>query len=131
MDHESETNIYTIQQHDVTHRHSHITQVLQQLNWLPIINRCQFKIPILIFKAFHQQTPKYICDLFHLYTPTRALRSASNKSLVASRSKTVRYGKRLIDTSSATLWNSLPHEIKCATNVGYFKNILKPYLASV
>ena len=114
-----------------THRHSHITPVLQQLNWLPIIKRCQFKILILTFKALHQQTPKYICDLFHWYTPTRALRSASNISLVASRSKTVRYGKRLIDTSSATLWNSLPHEIKCATNVGYFKNILKPYLASV
>ena len=114
-----------------THRHSHITPVLQQLNWLPIIKRCQFKILILTFKALHQQTPTYICDLFHWYTPTRALRSAYSISLVASRSKTVRYGKRLIDTSSATLWNSLPHEIKCATNVGYFKNILKPYLASV
>ena len=81
-----------------THRHSYITPVLQQLNWLPITKRCQFKILILTFKTLHQQTPKYICDLFHWYTPTRALRSASSISLVASRSKTIRYGKRLIDT---------------------------------
>ena len=111
-----------------THRHSHINPVLQQLNWLPITTRCQFKILNLTFKALHQQTPKYICDLFHRYTPARALLSASS---VASRSKTVRYENRLIDTSSATLWSSLSHEIKCATNDGYFKYILKPFLASV
>ena len=115
-----------------THRYSHITLVLQHLNWLPITKRCQFRILILTFKAFiNKHLNIYICDLFHWYTQTRALRSAPSISLVASRSKTIRYGKRLIDTSSATLWNSLPHEIKCATNVGYFKNILKPYLASV
>ena len=53
-----------------------------------ITTTCQFKIQY------------NICDLFHWYTPTRALRSASNISLVARRSKTVRYGKRLIDTSA-------------------------------
>ena len=40
------------------HRHSHITPVLQQLNWLPMTKRCHFKILILTFKALHQLTAR-------------------------------------------------------------------------
>ena len=41
-----------------THRHSHITPVLQQLNWLPTTKRCHFKILIMTFKALHQLTAR-------------------------------------------------------------------------
>ena len=54
------------------------------------ISRCHMNH---IIQYLHQQTPKYrsICDLFHWYTPTRALRSAFSISLVVSRSKTVSF----------------------------------------
>ena len=74
-------------------------------------------------------TPPYICDLFHWYTPARILRSASTTSLVPNRHKTIRYGKRLIDTSSAALWNGLPDDIKRANNICHFKKLLKPFVA--
>ena len=63
----------------------HITPVLQQLNWLTINCRCQFKILVLTFKALHSQTPQYICELLNWYTPSRPLRSASTTSLVPNR----------------------------------------------
>ena len=53
--------------------HDHISPVLQQLKWLPISKRCQFKLFVLTFKVLHLQAPPYICDLFHWYTPARIL----------------------------------------------------------
>ena len=55
----------------------------------------------------------------------RILRSASTTSLVPNRHKTIRYGKRLIDTSSAALWNGLPNDIKRANNICQFKKTFK------
>ena len=42
--------------------------------------------------------------------------------------ETITYGKRLMDTASASLWNFLPDEIKCAPNIIIFKRHLKTYL---
>ena len=72
----------------------------------------------------------YMCDLLHWYTPARTLRSAST-SLVPYRSKTVRYGKRLFVTSTADLWNNLPNNIKCATSIIHYKNLLKQYMSEL
>ena len=108
------------------HRYHHITPVLQQLNWLTINFRWQFKILVLTFKALHSQTQQYICELLNWYvTPSRPLRSASTTSLVPNRNRTVRYGRRLLDTSAAALWNTMPEELRNAVNVVYFKRLLK------
>ena len=69
-------------------------------------------------------------DRLYRPTPARPLRSALTTSLVPKRNKTVRYGRRMIDTSSATLWNSLSNNIKCARNVLHFKRLAKLHLAS-
>ena len=112
-------------------RHHHITPTLQHLKWLSINKRCQFKILVMIFEALHSQVPSYMCDLLHWYTPARTLRSASTTSLVPNRNKTVRYGKRLFDTSTAVLWNNLPNTIKCATSIIHYKNLLKQYMSEL
>ena len=82
-------------------------------------------------KALHSQVPSYMCDLLHRYTPAKTLRSASTTSLVPNRTKTVRYGKRLFDTSTAVLWNNLLNNIKCATRINQFKNLLKHYMSEL
>ena len=76
------------------------------------------------------QTSATIYDISVRYFTARPLRSASTTSLVPKRNKTVRYGRRMIDTSSATLWNSLPNNIKCARNVLHFKRLAKLHLTS-
>ena len=100
----------------------------EQLNCLTIQKRCQFKILVLTFKVLHNNSPQYICELLQWYTPSRALRSASITSLVPNRSRTIRYGPRLIGTSAATLWNAQPNHIKSARNVIQFKRHLKEVL---
>ena len=53
------------------------------------------------------------------------IRIRNRTSLVPSRSKTVKLGRRLMDTAAATLWNTLPEGIKCSPSVTIFKKTLK------
>uniref|UniRef100_A0A8C6TL76 Immunoglobulin subtype domain-containing protein n=1 Tax=Neogobius melanostomus TaxID=47308 RepID=A0A8C6TL76_9GOBI len=48
---------------------NHITPVLQQLHWLPITHRIQYKILLLTFKAIHKLAPPYLTDLLHVSAP--------------------------------------------------------------
>ena len=53
-----------------TRRHEHISPILQELHWLSITKRVQFKVLVYTFKAFHNETPIYLCDYYHGTTPT-------------------------------------------------------------
>ena len=110
-----------------TPKREHMTPVLRDLHWLPMIKRVQFKILLLVFKSLHCEAPSYVCDLLNWYHPNRHLRSANTTSLVPNRNETITFGKRLMDTASASLWNFLPDEIKCAPNIMIFKAHLKDY----
>ncbi len=111
-----------------TSRFSHITPTLKTLHWLPVTRRCQFKILVLTFKSLHGKAPSYLCDILNWYKPTRHLRSECTTSLRPNRNKTIRIGKRLFDTSAATLWNALPNEIKTAKSIAVFKRHAKTFL---
>ncbi len=112
-------------------RYDHITGVLKSLHWLPIHRRCQFKLLIMTYKALHRNAPSYICDSLQWYQPARPLRSGSTTSLVPKRHRTIRLGRRILDTSTATLWNTLPHHIKAAKDIQTFKKQVKTFLFSM
>ncbi len=111
-----------------TLRHEHISGTLRELHWLPVAKRSQYKLLILVYNALHGNSPIYIRDMFNWYQPARSLRSSAYPSLVPNRNNTVKYGRRLCDTSCAVLWNSLPVELKMSTTVEIFKKQLKTHL---
>ena len=45
------------------HRCEHITPVLMKLHWLPVKQRVQYSILLLVFRAQHRLAPPYITDL--------------------------------------------------------------------
>ena len=49
-----------------TAKFSHITPVLCSLHWLPIKQRVQFKMLILVFKAINGLAPNYISNLVNI-----------------------------------------------------------------
>ena len=59
-----------------TRRREHITPVLFALHWLPIRQRIQFKLMLLVYRCTHQLAPDYLTDLVVPYVPARSLRSA-------------------------------------------------------
>ena len=45
-----------------TRRCEHIMPVMQQLHWLPVRQRVQFKIAVLVYKALHNLLPAYVVE---------------------------------------------------------------------
>ncbi len=90
----------------------HISPVLQQLHWLPVKYRVEFKILLLTYKALHNLAPQYLNQLLHVYTPSRALRSSSLISLVVPRIRLTTMGARSYSYAAPRLWNSLPLDIR-------------------
>ena len=107
----------------------HMMPVLYDLHCLPVPFRIQYKILLLTFKAIIGVAPAYISDLVRVYEPPRALRSASNLSLVRAKTKTLATcGDRAFVIAAHTLWNPLPVSIKNSQTVMSFKTALKTYL---
>ena len=111
-----------------TKKFDHITPVLQQLHWLPVIYRIKFKILLITYKALNGLTPPYISELIHRNNPARSLRSSNKQLLHIPMTRLRSYGDRTFSYSSPTLWNHLPYDIRTAPNVDIFKSRLKTYL---
>uniref|UniRef100_A0A3B3B4X7 Reverse transcriptase domain-containing protein n=1 Tax=Oryzias melastigma TaxID=30732 RepID=A0A3B3B4X7_ORYME len=106
----------------------HITPVLQQLHWLPVKFRVQFKLLLLTFKALHNLAPRYLSELLHIYTPVRTLRSSSTLQLSVPPIRLVTMGSRAFSHSAPTLWNSLPPDLRTIDSLPVFKSKLKTYM---
>ena len=108
-----------------TRPREHISPILQNLHWLPINHRLQYKILLHTFKSLNEQGPVYLSDLIHKYQPTRCLRSQAKSLLTQPIVKSCKYGNRQFDYSAAILWNSLPDDLKCLETTYQFKKHLK------
>ena len=109
--------------------HVHITPVLRLLHWLPVRARIFYKTACLCFNAITSSTPAYLCDLLHLYSPSRSLRSSADTRLLKiPLYKCKRKGDRAFSYSGPSVWNSLPLHIRNATTIDTFKSALKTYL---
>ena len=90
--------------------------LLQELHWLPVARRVDFKILALKYKAIHDETPGYLCELMRPYQQARALRSASSNNLEVKCTCT-KAGGGSFAVAAASLWNTLPNFIKtCDTH---------------
>ncbi len=105
----------------------HISPVLQQLHWLPVKYRVEFKILLLTYKALNNLAPPYLNQLLQVYTPSRALRSSSSISLVVPRIRLTTMGARSYSYAAPRLWNSLPLDIRNSNCLLTFKTRLKKY----
>ena len=107
-----------------------MTTILRQLHWLPIKRRIEYKILVLVHKAFYEGTPKYLAALRHQYAPRRGLRSAGGLLLDVPRVNLERFGRRAFACAGPTLWNKLPANIRGNGNHPQFKKLLKTFLFS-
>lgn len=109
-------------------KNEHMSPILQQLHWLPVKFRIDFKILMLTYKALDNQAPDCISELLTLYKPSRALRSSCQMLLVVPKTKTKLYGDRSFAASAPRLWNILPVDIKNSESLNIFKSKVKTRL---
>ena len=113
-----------------TRRRDHITPMLRQLHWLPVRQRVEFKLAIVVYKALHDATAAYLvydCQLVS-HAGRRRLRSADIDTCCVPRTNT-RLGDRSFAAAGPRLWNSLPARICQPDNdIGEFRQQLKSFL---
>ena len=109
-------------------KNEHMSPVLQQLHWLPIKFRIDFKILMLTYKTLHNQAPDYISELLTLYRPSHALSSSCQMLLAVPKTKTKLHGDKSFAASAPRLWNALPVGIKNSESLNIFKSKVKTHL---
>lgn len=117
-------------------KYDHISLTLRDdLHWLPIQQRIDYKLCTLVYKCIHQTAPTYISELcvpVSSISGRRNLRSAAHGDLQIPATGTMTYGPRSFAVSGPTIWNSLPFSLRDATlTLTQFHSRLKTHLFSV
>ena len=111
------------------HQFTDSKAMLHHLHWLPVAERIKFKMLLMAFKAQHDLAPPYLCELLHVYQPTRLLRRGSAMMLsFAERRPRTQLGSRCFKEAAPTLWNQLISECRESRTVTDFKSKLKTQL---
>merc|ERR1711917_64206 len=104
---------------------------LQDLHWLTVENRIEYKLATLCFRSIDGTGPQYLSNLINLYIPSRELRSSSDTRMLripTSRMKS--NGLRSFTYKGPHTWNQLPENIRHASSLQSFKSSLKTHLFS-
>ena len=85
------------------------------LHWLPVQQRTEYKVSLLIYKCLHQAAPLYLTEMCVPVSATQqrhGLRSAARGDLEVPRCNLARYGQPSFYVSGPSLWNSLPLTVR-------------------
>ena len=117
-------------------RRDHVTPLLRdKLHWLRARERITFKLCLLVYKAINGHAPSYLQDLcvpvrpyncFHTCRPPLCSSWRPCRPLYQTTSRQV--GNRAFCVAGPTAWNSLLSDIRTASFVTTFKNLLKTHL---
>ena len=75
-------------------KRDHITPILQDLHWLPVASRFDFKVLLFMYKSLNSLAPAYLTDKIKRLQPSRSLRSCNGYKAMVSRAHKVRLGDR-------------------------------------
>ena len=93
-------------------RFDHITPAVRdELHWLPISQRVDYKVALLVYKCLHGNGPAYLTDYCTALTVAdrhHQLRSVTRGDLILPRTRTKRIGLRSFLSSGPAVWKSLP-----------------------
>ena len=105
-----------------TPRICHVTPILEDLHWLPIKYRIEFKIVLLTFKCLYGLAPQYLVDLIAVAAQSRYnLRSRIATLLVPANARCL----PTLQSAVPKLWNSLPAEIRNIQTLTSLKRAFK------
>ena len=117
--------IYSVRKHD------HVTPLLQDLHWLRVPQRIEFKLGVLVYRCLHGIAPAYLTECFQRVADVdsrRRLRSSSTSAVVVPPTRLSTVGDRAFPVAAARVWNSLPSSVTSCTSLSTFKRHLKTHL---
>ena len=97
--------------------------LLELLGWKNLAFQQQIQRATMVFKSLHALAPGYLCSKLERQETAYNLRDSENKLNVPL--PRTNYYKNSFSYSGATLWNSLPIDIRQAESLGLFKSLIK------
>ena len=111
------------------------SQCMQELHWLPIARRIEFKVIILVHDCIYKNTPPYLAEMLRLKVGGhRLLRSSTVNSkyiLEVPFCKKKTHAERSFSIQGPRLWNSLPEHLRIINNKETFKRKLKTHMFNI
>jgi len=108
------------------------TDLRDVLHWLPVQQRTEYKVSLLIYKCLHQAAPLYLTEMCVPVSEIQrrhGLRSAVRGDLEVPRCNLARYGQRSFYVSGTSLWNSLLLTVRDSSlTLTQFRTRLKTFL---
>ena len=102
--------------------------LLQQLGWKDLITRRQIQVALMVFKSLNDLAPDHLSSMFtERSTSGYVLRDSTNKLNVPL--PRTNYLKRSFSYRGATLWNSLPCNLRQEKFLNRFKQLLNFYFS--
>ena len=106
----------------------HVKPLLNQLHWLPVEQRIQYKLGTLAYRHFDGTLPPYLSDKLSHHTTTRTLRSSGQLLLTTPQTKLKTSGDRSFRFQTPHIWNSIPLQVRQSPSLNSFKKNMKTYL---
>ncbi len=100
----------------------------ENIHWLPIKARIDFKILVPAWKAYNGIGPYYLSDLLDNKHTLHNTRSADTNLLKIPATKLVTCGDRAFQKAAPTLWNYLPTNLSNIDSLASFKTKFKTHL---
>ena len=102
-----------------------IFKTLQELRWLSIKWRIDYKVATLTCKLLVSGEPTYLKSRFKSKIFRRALWSSADDRQLERCSSRTKIGSRAFRCAAPAIWNCLPYDIRAATYVSIFQSRLK------
>jgi hypothetical protein len=110
-------------------KYSSSSTCLKELHWLPVKERINFKILVIVFKTLNGLGPHYFRDMFKIKQSKYSLRTVNSSSLTLEIPKCrTSFGKRAITVAGPRLWNGLPRQLQQTQDLLSFRKTLKTVL---
>ena len=107
-----------------TRKFDHVTPILKQLQWLPIIKQLAVRDATMVFKCLNGLAPPYLCQKFKTRSEVHNCNTRNRDRLHIPFCRTAA-GQRAFTFRDQKLWNSLPDELQSITNLDVFKVNIK------
>ena len=102
------------------------TELLEFLGWKNLARQQEIHKATMMFRCLHGLAPEYLCSKFTWRDPAYNLRDSENKLNVPL--PRTNYYRNSFSYNGATLWNSLPCDIRNIESLGVFKRKINDIL---
>ena len=113
-----------------TRKFDHVTAILKQLQWLPIIKQLAVRDATMVFKCLNGLAAPYLYQKFKTRAEVHNCNTRSRDRLHIPLCRTAA-GQRVFTFRGQKMWNSLPDEFQSITYLDVFKAKIKKHFLRV